>query len=67
MRDAMLDVVVDKGLLTRREYDQLVGRGVFEGAPVELLRAQIGVMSPQGEMACDAHRVVGAPASSLVG
>ncbi|HEY1547946.1 MAG TPA: Uma2 family endonuclease [Kofleriaceae bacterium] len=40
---------MDKGLLTRREYDQLVARGVFEGAPVELLRGQIVVMSPQGE------------------
>ena len=40
---------MESGLLTRREYDRLVARGVFDDAPVELLDGRIVVMSPQGE------------------
>jgi Uma2 family endonuclease len=35
--------------LSRRAYDRLVERGVFEGEPIELLRGRLVTMSPQGE------------------
>jgi Uma2 family endonuclease len=39
--------------LTRAEYEQLVHRGVFDDASVELLRGRVVNMSPQG----DRHRI----------
>jgi Uma2 family endonuclease len=34
--------------LTRREYDELVDLGWFEGEPIELLRGMLVEMTPQG-------------------
>jgi Uma2 family endonuclease len=56
-RDAMLHLhMFDPNLLapdgirklSRREYDKLVGLGVFEDERVELLRGMLVTMSPQG-------------------
>jgi Uma2 family endonuclease len=33
---------------TRREYDELVAQGFFEGEPIELLQGLVLTMSPQG-------------------
>jgi Uma2 family endonuclease len=49
----MLDFVVDRGTLSQREYNELVERGVFKYAPVELLDGRIVVMSPQSEWHSD--------------
>jgi Uma2 family endonuclease len=62
----MLDLAVDKGLLTRREYDLLVARGVFEDAPVELLRGQIVIMSPRGEWHATVTARIGRKLSRLL-
>jgi Uma2 family endonuclease len=56
MLDFVLDPVLVKPeqivargrLLSRRAYDQLVARGVFDDERIELLRGRLVVMSPQG-------------------
>jgi Uma2 family endonuclease len=52
MLSSMFDpaMLVSEGIrkLSRREYDQLVGLGWFEGEPIELLRGMLVTVSPQG-------------------
>ena len=45
---------------SRAEYDRLVGRGVFNGEPLELIGGQLVVAEPQGRHHDSAIGVVGA-------
>jgi Uma2 family endonuclease len=47
-------IIPRRRLLSRRAYDRLVARGVFDEERIELLRGQLVTMSPQG----NAHSTV---------
>jgi hypothetical protein len=55
-------VVTRARLLSRREYDALVARGVFDDERIELLRGQLITHEPAGCAACrDEHADCAAP------